>query len=177
MTNRRRLVEREVLDDLRRRVDQYGLGLEILRVTFQDVHPPLAVVDAYRDVSRAESERRRRAIEAQTYRAERIQDAHGRADATVNRAEGEGSLRQARAQAEAEAFSTLDQARAGAPALTDLSLYWDAVAATLANKTKLVLDPAGDRRRHVIIPELPLETALPALNLEDANKKSKSKSP
>ena len=40
-----------------------GLGSSSGR-HFQDVHPPLAVVDAYRDVSRAESDRQRRVNEA-----------------------------------------------------------------------------------------------------------------
>src|SRR5260370_812004 len=52
LTKSRRDAEREALEELQSRVDRYGLGVAITAVAFQDVHPPLAVVDAYRDVSR-----------------------------------------------------------------------------------------------------------------------------
>lgn len=164
LTDRRETVERIVLNDLRLRVAEYGLGLDILKVAFQDVHPPQAVVDAYRDVSRAESERRRRAIEGESYGLERVQEARGRASALIHRAQAERSILEERSKAEAEAFAILAEARAPAPGLTDRTLYWDAVAATLAHRPKLVLDPTGDRLRRLIIPELPLESAVPLLN-------------
>ncbi len=48
------------------------LGLKVIAVDFLDVHPPLPVVDAYRDVSKAESDRQRRINEGATARAEAL---------------------------------------------------------------------------------------------------------
>ena len=72
LTHRRREAELAAAGLLRRRAASYGLGVVIVGVAFRDVHPPLAVVDAYRDVSRAERDRRRRIIEGETYLAEQL---------------------------------------------------------------------------------------------------------
>ena len=57
-------------------------------ITFQDVHPPLAVVDAYRDVSRAQSDRQRRINEADAYRAEKLAEAEAQGDGDRERRRG-----------------------------------------------------------------------------------------
>jgi Cu+-exporting ATPase len=157
LTDRRPEAERAALEAMRERVARYGLGLVVVGVAFQDVHPPLAVVDAYRDVSRAERERQRKVNEGQTYLAERLARARGLATATVNRAEADRQGRVARAAGEAEAYRALQGVRSVSPALTDHRLYWDAIAAALAGKPKVVLDPAqAAQRRHLILNELPL---------------------
>ena len=165
LTGRRREAEAAALADLRRRADAYGLGLVVSAVAFQDVHPPLAVVDAFRDVSRAESERRRRWVEGETYRAARLAEARGLAAAAVSAAEADRTGRLARAAGSADSFLGLLGARSTAPALTDHRLYWEAAAAALAGKGKVLLDPdRAGRRRHLILPDFPLGSTPPALN-------------
>jgi regulator of protease activity HflC (stomatin/prohibitin superfamily) len=141
---------------LQARADAYRLGLTVTGVAFQDVHPPLAVVDAFRDVSRAESDRQRRVNEAGAYRAEAVTKAKGQADATLNRAEADRAARADRASGEADAFRYLAAARATHPSLTDHRLYWEAVAEVLAGKEKVMIDPNRTRTRHLIVPEFPL---------------------
>ncbi len=68
---------------MQQRVDASKLGLVITTVSFQDVHPPLPVVDAYRDVSRAESDRVRKVTEGTTYRETRLATAEALAIATI----------------------------------------------------------------------------------------------
>ena len=53
LTNRRASLERQSLAQLRRRVDGYSLGIEIVDLQWLDVHPPKAVVPAYRQVADA----------------------------------------------------------------------------------------------------------------------------
>jgi Cu+-exporting ATPase len=140
---------------LQQRVDQCGLGLIITAVAFQDVHPPLAVVDAYRDVSRAESDRQRRVNEGNTYLSRSLEEARGNAAAMINRAEAERRARLARAAGEADAFLYRAEARSTAPALTDHRLYWEMISAVLAGKSKVIIDPDRTRHRHFIIPNQP----------------------
>jgi HflK protein len=144
---------------LQERVRDYGLGLKIVQVDFQDAHPPLAVVDAYRDVSRAGSDRLRRINEGRTARSEALAAARGRAAAIVNRAEAENRAQVARAAGEADAFEAQRAARAAFPGLTDHQLYWETIAASLASKPKVVLDAEPGRHRHLIVPGL----AMPAV--------------
>ena len=80
-------------------------------VTFQDIHPPLDVIDAYRDVSRASSDRQRRINEAIAYRDKIVTEAKGKAEALVQSAVGEQSRRVALAAGAADAFNCLRLAR------------------------------------------------------------------
>jgi Cu+-exporting ATPase len=155
LTKGRQDAERAAAELLQQRTDACGLGLVVTGMTFQEVHPPLPVVEAYRDVSRAESDRQRRANEASARRSEVLSNARGAAAATVNRAEAERSVLVSRAAGEADAFRYIAAARSADPPLTDQRLYWEAVAAVLAGKSKLVLDPGQARPRHLILSEFP----------------------
>jgi membrane protease subunit HflK len=158
LTASRRDVEQAARALIQERIDAYGLGLLVVRVDLQDVHPPLPVVDAYRDVSRAESDRQRRINEGRTARAETLAAARGRAAATLSRAEADRQAQVARAAGEAEAFEAEALARGPRPALADHRRYWDTVSDVLAGKPKLVIDAEPDRvrNRHLIVPSLPL---------------------
>jgi P-type Cu+ transporter len=139
---------------LQERVDASKLGLIITGVSFQDVHPPLPVVDAYRDVSRAESDRLRKVAEGQTYRTTRLMTADGLASSTIQKAEADRNGRMARASGEADAFVARLVARNRSPSLTDHRLYWESIAAAFAGKSKVILEPSSSRRQ-LFLPEIP----------------------
>ena len=159
LTVGRREAEAAATRKLEQRLELLDLGMHIHGITFQDVHPPLAVVDAYRDVSRAESDRRRRSNEAAAYRAEKLADAEARATATVNSAQADRDRSLALAASQADVFSYQLAARDPAPALTDFRLFWETIASVLADKPKLILDGSAGRPQRLILPRLPLEQA------------------
>src|SRR5262249_30633129 len=68
LTTGRSRAEEAAASLLRQRLAGYRFGVVVRRFAFQDIHPPLAVLDAYRDVSRAVSDRQRRDNEANSYR-------------------------------------------------------------------------------------------------------------
>jgi Cu+-exporting ATPase len=148
---------------LRERLGAYRFGIAVRRVAFQDIHPPLAVLDAYRDVSRAADDRRRRVNEASAYRDRVVTEAGGQARALRHAADADRSRRLALASSTADTFTTLREARSYAPDLTDFRLFWTTVAGTLAGKEKLVLDEEPGRRRHLIVPGLAGQSLLPAI--------------
>lgn len=144
-TERRGAIERAIGDELAARVEAYRLGVTIVAVAFQDVRPPLAVVDSFRDVARAESWKSLRSIEGLTYQDERIQEAEGVAATTRARAEAERSSRAERSKGSADAFLAIVSARAAFPALTDLRLFWEAISISTAGKSKVLIDsPRAD---------------------------------
>jgi Cu+-exporting ATPase len=151
---------------LQGRVDASKLGLVITGVTFQDVHPPLPVVDAYRDVSRAEIDKLRKVTEGTTYRATRLATAEGLAASTIQKAEADRDGRSARASGESDAFRARLGARDGSPALTDHRLYWEAISGAFAGRQKVVLEPSASRRQ-LFLPEWP-GGAAPAFMRRDA---------
>jgi Cu+-exporting ATPase len=139
---------------LQERVDAAKLGLVITAVSFQDVHPPLPVVDAYRDVSRAESDRLRKVLEGTTYRENRLATAEALAIATIQKAEADRGGRTARASGESDAFLARLQGRDGFPSLTDHRLYWETISSAFARKDKVVLEPSSGRKQ-LFLPEMP----------------------
>jgi membrane protease subunit HflK len=150
---------------LQERVAAYGLGVLIRGIAFQDIHPPLEVLDAYRDVSRANSDRQRRINQGRAYRDSVVSEAKGKAEALVQAAKGAQSRKVALAASEADSFNALRQARQTAPSLADVNLFWEKLAESLAGKNKVILDDPGGRRRHVVVPGLPpsWERVLPVI--------------
>ena len=152
LTTGRIRAERLAAAALAKEAERCGLAVEIESVTFQDVRPPRPVLEAYRDVSRAQSDRSRREVEARAVEAERLADARARADAVRSAAEAAAESRTARASAEAERFGLLVEARGADGAHADRRLYLDALAAALAGRAKVVLDPSTPSRRHLVLP-------------------------
>jgi Cu+-exporting ATPase len=163
LTDGRRDAEVDSARLLQQRLTAYRFGVAVRGILIQDMHPPLAVVDAYRDVSRAVSDRQRRNNEANAYRDRALAEATGKAQRVIHGAETFAAKRQALAASEADTFSSLHEARRVHPALTDFRLYWEKLASALDGKPKVVLDEEPGRRRHLILPSLPLEQTLPLL--------------
>jgi P-type Cu+ transporter len=175
LTSQRREAETAAVRLLADRTAAYRFGIKVRDIAFQDIHPPLDVVDAYRDVSRATSDRQRRINEANAYRDRVVAAANGKSRAMVNAAEADRSTRLALAASGADTFSSLCDARRYAPSLTDFRLFWTKLAQAMDGKSKFILDEEPGRRRHLIMPGLSLERALPALRddrPEQANTRS-----
>ena len=71
LTDRRANLERQSLVRLRERIEDYSLGIEIVDLQWLDVHPPKAVVPAYRQVAGALEDRELLVNEADAY-ADRV---------------------------------------------------------------------------------------------------------
>jgi membrane protease subunit HflK len=112
------------------------------------------VVDAFRDVSRASSDRLRRVAEGETYRAGRLTSAGGLAASMIEEAEADRLTRTERASGEADSFLARQAARAVSPSLTDLRLYAETISSALRGREKVVLDPSPGHRRQLFLPEL-----------------------
>jgi membrane protease subunit HflK len=155
---------------LQERIRTYRFGVSVSGITFQDIHPPLDVVDAYRDVSRAASDRQRRINEALAYRDKNLTEATGKAEAIIQVAHRERSRRVALAAGGADAFDTQRLARQADPALSDFRLFWEKLAEGLSGKKKVILDEEPGRRRHLIVPNRAWERVLPGLDIERREK-------
>jgi regulator of protease activity HflC (stomatin/prohibitin superfamily) len=177
----RSAVERQIAEQLQQRADALHLGVEISAdgVCLQDVHPPLAVVDAFRDVSAAYKEREKMNNEADTYRRDKLIQAAGeqawrelssspseltdarweslRASLT---GEAYGDITAAQSYAQQQTTLALGDARSFVerhaahqkdPRLTEWRLFMDTVGVGLANRPKLLLDRPGEARRHLLL--------------------------
>jgi Cu+-exporting ATPase len=157
----RREAEAGAVELLARRLAAYRFGIAVRAVAFQDLHPPLEVVDAYRDVSRAANDKKRRLNEAAAHKEKVLAESAGMARATLNAAEADKAAKIAFARSSADTFGALREARRYAVSLTDLRLYWTEIARALESRPKVVIDDRADGRRHLILPPLSPATALP----------------
>jgi Cu+-exporting ATPase len=105
LTTARTRTEQSVRKYLQERLDACGAGIEVQGVRLQDVHPPIELVDAYRDVASAIEEKSRVINEAEGYRNEQLPLARGTATNTVMVATGARDAKIADSTGKAERFS------------------------------------------------------------------------
>jgi Cu+-exporting ATPase len=104
LTDRRAALERHALSRLRQRMEGYSLGIEIVDLQWLDIHPPKAVVPAYRQVADALEDRELLINEADAY-----------ADRVLLGAVGEQSLRVLQHSADDSQRPPVCDATAGRP--------------------------------------------------------------
>lgn len=104
MAEGRREAATDLLQNIQARADDIGLGVELVFVGLQDVHPPVEVASAYEQVIGAFQDKEASILRAKGYEAERVPKAHGEAARIVNEAEAYKVRVIAQAQAEGEQF-------------------------------------------------------------------------
>jgi regulator of protease activity HflC (stomatin/prohibitin superfamily) len=192
----RSVLEVKIAQRLQQRTAALGLGVEILTsgVCVQDVHPPLQVVDAFRDVSTAFKERERMKNEGESYRRDKLIQAAGEtvwselstqagglspeqwtslrpelageAFVEITAAESFAQDRQAAAVGDAAAFTKEQVAQAAAPQLAQWRLFMDTIGTALANKPKILLDRTSAGRRHLFL-NFPRDKSPPLMQLPE----------
>jgi Cu+-exporting ATPase len=156
----------EIERALRRRVADWltelDTGFEVTCVRLGDVHPPVEVVPAFREVVSAMEEKEAIINRAEAYRKKTEALARGQAAERRIGAQADGLDRTVRAQGRAERFRSVAEAFAAAPALTRLRMYLETVEQALAGRRKVILDRTTTGRRRLFLgSEAPLR--LPAL--------------
>jgi len=144
----RSAVEEAVADRIGRSLARGGTGLAVESVLLGDVHPPVEVVPAFREVASALEEKEADINEAEAYRNETEARVRGEAEQKRLAAQGFRQDRTMRAQGGAERFARLAEAYARSPEITRLRLYLETVEETLAGRRKVILDrvPKGAKR-------------------------------
>jgi Cu+-exporting ATPase len=151
LTQGRRQFEQRARDELQRRLDQYGAGVQVLEVKLEDVHPALEVVDAFREVSDAFEEKNRLINEAEGYRNEQLALAHGNAQAALENARAYSLGRKTRAEGDASRFLSAEEAFRSAPEATQSRLYLETMEEVLPGKKKLIMDNRAGRRQLMLL--------------------------
>ncbi len=140
LTEARAQIEQDVRRGTQAVMDQYGAGVEITQVQLQKVDPPASVVDAFRDVQRANADRERARNEAESYRNDIIPRARGEADRMVQEAEGLRESQIARARGEAQRFISVLSAYQVAQDVTVRRLYLETMEEILRRNPKVLVD-------------------------------------
>ncbi len=135
-------------------LDKYKLGVTVVAVQLQDVHPPDEVIEAFKDVASAKEDRERLINEAQAYRNDVIPKAKGMAAKIVNEALAYKQSVINKAIGDAKRFELILKKYEMEKDLTKKRLYIETLEKILKNSDKIIL------------PEKNLNF-LPVLNLGD----------
>lgn len=139
-------------------MDRYEVGVQIIAVQLQDVHPPQGVIDAFKDVASAREDKSRIINEAEAYRNELLPGARGQAAEMVNQAQAYRETRLKNAEGEANRFLAVLTEYDKAKDVTKKRLYYEAIEDILSKAQEKIILPQGSSDK--ILPFLPLGTSL-----------------
>jgi len=140
-TRERMIVERSIQERLQTKMERADCGMSITAVKLQDVHPPVEVVEYFRDVASAREDKDRLINEAYAYRNEVLPVARGQALEQIRQAEAESKERIDRARGEADRFTALLPVYQRARTVTEMRLFLEAVDEALPELEKFIVEP------------------------------------
>ena len=153
-TEGREQIKIEAREQIQSILDSYGAGIAVQQVQVQKVDPPDEVIDAFRDVQRAQADRERAQNEAETYQNDILPRARGDAVKMEQEAEAYAQEVVARADGDAQRFIAVYNEYAKAPDVTSRRLYLETMEEVLGDMNKVLID--GSAGSSGVVPYLPL---------------------
>lgn len=140
---------------LQKMCDEYGLGIEITKVNLEEVSPPDMVIEAFRDVQKARSNREQKINEAKAYENSIIPVARGEAERIIQNSEAYKQALIDQATGKAAAFDAVYDEYKNAPDVTIKRLEIENFEKVFAGLNKLIV--SGDRTSQGVLPYLPIK--------------------
>lgn len=148
-------VEQETLILMQDMLDDYGAGVEITQVELQNVDPPSAVIDAFRDVQAARADQERSINEAQAYQNQIVPVARGDAQRMIQEAEAYKEQVINNAEGDAARFLSVYNEYVQAEDVTERRLYLETMETILRGMNKMIIDNGASESG--VVPYLPLD--------------------
>jgi modulator of FtsH protease HflK len=137
----------QISDDVRAKLqgylDNYGTGVQVVKVTIQEAKPPAQVKAAFDDVIKAKEDEERLKNEASAYANGIVPEARGRAQRMLEEAAAYRGKVVAEAEGEAQRFEKLLAEYRKAPEVMRERLYLDAVQRVMSGSSKVLVDVSG----------------------------------
>jgi membrane protease subunit HflK len=154
-TEGRGQIEVQAREQIQETLDEYGAGILINQVQLQKVDPPGEVIDAFRDVQRAQADRERAQNEAETFANDILPRARGEAERLVQESQAYRQEVVADAEGDAQRFVAVYNEYAKAPDVTTRRIYLETMEQVLRDMNKVVID-SGAGGSSGVVPYLPL---------------------
>ncbi len=145
-------VQNETRELIQSILNIYSMGIQILEVQLQDVHPPKQVVDSFKDVVSAKEDRERLINEAQGYQNSVIPETRGKAAQVLRMAEAYQEEKINMAKGDASKFEKILKEYRKAKDITRKRLYIETMEEILPGIEKYIVDPKSGG----ILPILPM---------------------
>jgi membrane protease subunit HflK len=154
LTSERAQIEHDVMTGVQAILDQYKSGVEITQVNLQKVDPPAAVIESFRDVQRASTDKDRMSNEAEAYHNDIVPRARGDAARVTAEADAARQASIAEATGQSQRFLSVLKAYDAAKDITMQRLYIEAMQDILTHTPAVVVDD----KLQGLLPLLPLNT-------------------
>jgi len=152
-TEGRRATEQRAREQLQALMNDYGAGILIDEVQLQKADPPGEVIDAFRDVQRAQADRERAQNEAEAFANDILPRARGEAEQLLQQAQGYKEEVVANARGESERFKSVLTEYRNAEDVTLRRIYLETMEEVLRDMNKVIVDQEGGSG---VVPYLPL---------------------
>lgn len=147
MASGRQQAATELRTLIQQQADAQNLGVEVMFVGLQDVHPPVQIAEAYEAVVSATQERETRVLNAEAYRAEVLPRARAEGERRVLTQRANATTRVAKAEAQANRFQSQRTAFHAAPAVYYQWHYHEMLMAGLALPRKFILTTTNNQEQ------------------------------
>ncbi|HMP81311.1 MAG TPA: protease modulator HflK [Verrucomicrobiota bacterium] len=143
MTTSRDQAAAEILKRVQDEANTLQLGVNILFVGLQDIHPPTKIADAYQAVVSAQQEMEARVLQAEGEASATVALAGSEANTRVRAAQATALRRKSDATAVAGQFTNQVAAYLASPEVYRMRLYLDTLASSGTNARKYVIAPTN----------------------------------
>ncbi len=139
LTTGKSQIQSETRSQIQSILDRYQAGILVKAVQLQDVHPPAAVVDAFKDVASAREDLNRLINQAEGYRNDVIPRTRGEAEKLVKEAEAWAAERITKAEGDAENFTRILNEYRKAREVTRRRMFLETMEQILPGVRKYIL--------------------------------------
>ena len=158
LTGARQKTEQAVQKLMQSVLDQYGAGVHIDQVQLQKVDPPLQVIDAFRDVQAAATDKERLQNEAVSYANRIVPEARGEAERILQGARAHKEQTVAEATGQSARFLKIYEEYKRAPEVTRTRMYLETMERVLGGSEKIIIDTKNGQS---VVPFLSLDQMQP----------------
>ena len=155
------IIEDTTAQLLQQTMNSYKGGIKIENVKLQDVHPPDAVKEAFKDVVSAREDREKMINDAEGYRNNLVPKARGEAAQMINNAKAYAKEKVLVASGESERFNMVYEEYKKAKDITRDRILLETMASILPKVNKIIADKELGRN---VLPFLPIGQTLNQLN-------------
>jgi modulator of FtsH protease HflK len=153
-TEGRATIELAAREQMQQILDGYAAGILVNQVQLQKVDPPSEVIDAFRDVQRAQADRERAQNEAEAFANDILPRARGEAERLLQEAQAYRQEVVARADGDAQRFVSVFDEYVKAQDVTLKRIYLETMEDVLRDMNKVVIDSSASGAG--VVPYLPL---------------------
>lgn len=152
----RGIISAEVQELIAQTLNSYDSGVNVIRLTLDKADPPTEVIDAFRDVQKAEQERNTFQNQADAYANQRLASARGESAQLLQEAEGYRAQVVNEADGEASRFIAVYDEYVKAEDVTRKRLYLETMERIFSSVDKILLDESSGGSGQGVVPYLPL---------------------